>query len=137
MRWASQWNQSDDGEVRAWRDDVAALIDEVRRLRRVSNGYFEEMVRRTPGSPAVPPEGLDAIEQEAGHLLVGAARIRAARLGPDDAHELRHLWAAINAGNSDPCGVNGEPCHLDVAAIRAWTAQYPAVVTARETEPEA
>jgi len=46
MRWASQWNESDDGEVRAWRDDVAALIDEVRRLRQVANVYFEEMVRR-------------------------------------------------------------------------------------------
>jgi hypothetical protein len=69
------------------------------------------------------PAPLDAIEQEAGRLLVEAARIRAARLGPDDAHELRHLWAAINAGNSDPCGANGESCHLDVAAIRTWTAQ--------------
>lgn len=46
MRWASQWNESDDGEIRAWRDDVAALIDEVRRLRAVSADYFEEMVRR-------------------------------------------------------------------------------------------
>lgn len=55
MRWASQWNESDDGEVRAWRTDVAALIDEVHRLRRVSNGYFEEMVRRTPGKAAAQP----------------------------------------------------------------------------------
>ena len=61
MRWASQWNESDDGEVRAWRDDVAALIDEVRHLRAVSNRYFEEMVRRTPGSDtgSRPDSGID------------------------------------------------------------------------------
>ena len=47
MRWASQWNESDDGEVRAWRADVAALIDEVRRLNFVSNAYFEAMVKRS------------------------------------------------------------------------------------------
>jgi hypothetical protein len=33
-RWAGQWSESDDGQKRAWRDDVARLIDEVRRLRR-------------------------------------------------------------------------------------------------------
>jgi len=58
MRWASQWNESDDGEVRAWRDDVAALIDEVRRLRHVSNGYYEAMVARTPGSTPATPDAL-------------------------------------------------------------------------------
>ncbi len=33
MRWASQWGESDDGQRRAWRDDIARLIDEVRSLR--------------------------------------------------------------------------------------------------------
>ena len=74
------------------------------------------------------PTYLDDIEREAGRLIVEAARIRAARCGPDDAHELRHLWAAINAGNSDPCGDHGERCHLDASALREWTAQYPRVM---------
>jgi hypothetical protein len=31
-------------------------------------------------------------------------------MAPEDAHELRHLWAAINGGNSDGCG---DGCLLD------------------------
>jgi hypothetical protein len=54
MRWASEWNESDDGQKRAWRDDMAALITEVHRLRRVSNGYFHEMVRRGESAPDTP-----------------------------------------------------------------------------------
>ena len=79
-------------------------------------------LRSTPAAPTHTPKVMEA---EAGRLLVESARIRAARLGPDDAHELRHLWAAINAGNSDPCG---ETCHLDADAIARWTEQYPKVM---------
>lgn len=79
-----------------------------------------------PESPAQPaPTGPVDMEAEAGRLLVASAKLRVERAGPGDAHELRHLWAAINAGNSDPCGESGESCHLDAAAIKSWSEQYP------------
>lgn len=53
----------------------------------------------------------------AGKLLVRSARARLRRSGPDDAHEIRHLYAAVNAGNSDPC--KGGSCHLDEALMRS------------------
>lgn len=112
---------------------VGAVESAIDRGESVGQYHHSEVLRllraalaSTP-EPAPVAEGLDAIEAQAGRLLVEAARIRSTRLGPDDAHELRHLWAAINAGNSDPCGVNGESCHLDVDAIRRWTEQYPLV----------
>lgn len=58
-----------------------------------------------------PPEELEA---EAGRLLVASARARKARMGPSDAHELRHLLACLEAGNSDPCN-GGTACTLDAA----------------------
>lgn len=58
----------------------------------------------------------------AGKLIVRSARLRARRAGKGDAHELRHLWAAINAGNSDPC-FGGAICHLD----RNVTPTFPGV----------
>jgi ferredoxin len=87
-----------------------------------------EEARAALDAPALTVE---AMEAEAGRLLVQSARVRASRLEPDDAHELRHLWAAINAGNSDPCGENGATCHLDVEAIARWTEQYPKVMGLR------
>lgn len=56
-------------------------------------------------------------EWAAGKLIVRAARARGRRGGPGDAHELRHLLAAITAGNSDPCD-GGRTCHLDAALMR-------------------
>lgn len=50
----------------------------------------------------------------AGKLLVRSARLRFARLDPEDAHELRHLWACLHAGNSSSCE-RGAACHLDSA----------------------
>jgi hypothetical protein len=38
-------------------------------------------------------------------------------MGPDDAHEMRHLLAAITAGNSSPCD-EGRSCHLDAALMQ-------------------
>jgi hypothetical protein len=57
----------------------------------------------------------EQMEAEAGRLLVEAARARHERSGPDDAHELRHLFAAIHAGNSDPCR---DVCTLDDEVLR-------------------
>ncbi len=57
----------------------------------------------------------EQMEAEAGRLLVEAARARHMRNGPDDAHELRHLFAAIHIGNSDPCNAM---CTLDDAILR-------------------
>src|SRR5690348_5823136 len=65
MRWASQWNESDDGEVRAWRADVARLIDEVRMLRdRLGPDTCPAMGDYGPngepircGYPVSPPDG--------------------------------------------------------------------------------
>lgn len=62
---------------------------------------------------AYADETPERMEAWAGLLLVEAARKRLARSGPNDAHELRHLLAAVEAGNSDPCGPNGEACSLD------------------------
>lgn len=42
-------------------------------------------------------------ERIAGKLLVRSARLRAKRGAPNDAHELRHLYAAIKAGDSSGC----------------------------------
>lgn len=61
---------------------------------------------------------IDIYERVAGKLLVRSARLRLRRLGPDDAHEVRHLHAAINAGNSDPC--RDGMCSLDKAGMDAW-----------------
>lgn len=59
-----------------------------------------------------------------GKLIVRSAKLRAHRCGPDDAHELRHLLAAITAGNSSPCG--GGECHLDKALMqRLHDANWP------------
>jgi len=59
MRWAAAWSESDDGIRRAWHEDVAALIDLYRETRRIANRYYEEMVRRTPGSSDPEAVGLD------------------------------------------------------------------------------
>ena len=59
-----------------------------------------------------------------GKLIVRSARLRAHRLGPDDAHEFRHLHAAILAGNSSPCE-DGQ-CHLDRdLMVRLHSATWP------------
>jgi hypothetical protein len=52
---------------------------------------------------------IGAYEWLAGKLLVRSARLRLRRLTPEDAHEMRHIWAALNAGNSD----HGPACPLD------------------------
>lgn len=53
----------------------------------------------------------------AGKLLVRAAKARARRSnGLEDAHELRHLLAAVTAGNSSPCA-GGRSCHLDAQTM--------------------
>ena len=63
---------------------------------------------------AAPPSGLDvepeALEAKAGKMLVEAARLRLARGGLNDAHEVRHLYAAIQYGNSDD---ENDGCRLD------------------------
>lgn len=63
---------------------------------------------------------IDLYERWAGRLLVRSARLRLRRMGPDDAHEVRHLHAAINAGNSDPC--QGGMCSLDQQGWETWLA---------------
>ena len=68
-------------------------------------------------------------EHLAGKLLVRSARLRAHRGGPNDAHELRHIGAAIEAGNSDPCD-EGRDCHLD-RALRVSSTGSPESVTTR------
>lgn len=50
----------------------------------------------------------------AGRLLLRSARARARRDDPQDAHELRHIVAAVAAGNSDGCD-GGRLCVLDAA----------------------
>lgn len=61
---------------------------------------------------------IDVYEQLAGKLLLWSARLRLKRGGPDDAHEVRHLYAAFLAGNSSPCSIGGADCHLDTATLR-------------------
>ena len=62
----------------------------------------------------------------AGNLIVRSARLRARRMGPDDAHEFRHLHAAILAGNSSPCAPGGADCHLDRdLMVRLHSATWP------------
>jgi len=58
---------------------------------------------------------IDEIEWLAGKLLVVAARLRADRMASGDAHEMRHLLAAVEWGNSDECGPIGEHCILDAS----------------------
>lgn len=53
----------------------------------------------------------------AGKLLVMSARLRARRAdGLSDAHEIRHIGAALYAGNSDSCA-DGRRCFLDDALV--------------------
>lgn len=58
-------------------------------------------------------------EQFAARLLTESARRRLRRSDTNDAHEVRHLFAAILAGNSDPCGMTGAYCHLDRRTLNA------------------
>lgn len=58
-------------------------------------------------------------EQLAGRLLTESARRRLRRGDTNDAHEVRHLFAAILAGNSSPCGMTGAYCHLDRRTLDA------------------
>jgi len=51
-------------------------------------------------------------EWAAGKLLVRSAKARNHRAALDDAHEMRHLFAAVTAGNSAPCD-GGRTCFLD------------------------
>lgn len=51
-------------------------------------------------------------EWAAGRLLLSSYKARMRRAAPCDAHELRHIQAAIEAGNSDPCD-DGRRCSLD------------------------
>lgn len=60
---------------------------------------------------------IDFAEQLAGHLLYESGKRRIARADLDDAHETRHLFAALRAGDSSPCGRAGRDCHLDAALI--------------------
>jgi len=60
------------------------------------------------------------IEWIAGKLLVVSAKLRKDRMAPGDAHEMRHLLAAVEGGNSDGCGPIGEDCILDREAYRRW-----------------
>lgn len=71
-----------------------------------------ERVRRA-AARALVRLSLDVAEQTAGHLLYYAGLHRAERGAPehDDIHEVRHLAAALTAGNSSPC-LEGT-CHLD------------------------
>lgn len=99
---------------------------------REAGGYGTDAMP-TPGEMAdalldcgvtVAGETPEETEALAGRLLVAAARERAARGAPADAHELRHLWAAINAGNSDVCD-GGSACQLDSRALAEWSRNYP------------
>lgn len=67
-----------------------------------------------------------AYEWLAGKLLVRSALLRAARMLPEDAHELRHLWAALNSGNSDGCA-EGSACILDRDALSQFSEHYPRI----------
>lgn len=64
--------------------------------------------------------GIDRTEQLVGRLIVGAAAARMHRDEPaaDDMHEVRHLYAAVKAGNSDDCDASS--CILDCQALADW-----------------
>lgn len=86
---------------------------------------------------AIRAEGLDgpeALEKEAGRLLVAAAKARLERGGPNDAHEVRHLYAAIQYGNSDD---ETDGCRLDTQLVADYAVARLAefVPTTQETKP--
>jgi hypothetical protein len=56
------------------------------------------------------------MEWMAGKLILNSGRLRSRRGDSDDAHEMRHLYAALRAGDSTPCD-HGRDCHLDRALI--------------------
>jgi hypothetical protein len=124
-RFWSEWNESDDGQKRAWRDDVAALIGEVHRLNHVSNRYFEEMVRRTPGSPAPEPRVMprDVLREATGELLRIAARMVRLDGGCESGHKPGQ-WH-----------MHEEPYHATGRALAATTRAALAAVPS-ESEPE-
>lgn len=54
----------------------------------------------------------EEMERRAGKLLLSAYQARAKRAnGLDDAHEMRHIHAAIDFGNTDDC--DPKNCKLD------------------------
>lgn len=84
-----------------------------------------------PTAPLTPEE----LEYRAGKMLVESARLRSERMGPDDVHEMRHLLAAVEAGNTD--GEEPGACPLDaVARHREQADAEVARLKARVTELE-
>jgi hypothetical protein len=65
----------------------------------------------TPADPTPDIATPEDIEAQCGHMLVDAARLRMKRGAPGDAHEIRHLHAAITWGNTDDC--DPAACKLD------------------------
>ena len=59
----------------------------------------------------------EQMEAEAGRLLVRAYKARAERGDSQDAHEMRHILAAVETGNTDDC--DPAACKLDVQALHA------------------
>lgn len=54
----------------------------------------------------------------AGWLLLHSFRWRGKRQAPEDAHEMRHILAALTTGDTDTC--NPANCKLDQEAFKYW-----------------
>lgn len=55
----------------------------------------------------------EEMERLAGRLLVDAFKARRDRGGPEDLHEMRHIVACLEVGNSE----HGDTCPLDGTPI--------------------
>lgn len=121
MRWAA------DRLLAAAREPVAPAEAETpdERHRRWDEAHafgFREGHRLALAQPPAPASAdtPEAIEADAGQMLVRAFHLRVNRGDPGDAHEMRHLRACVEIGNSDDCE-GGANCTLDRAAIRGTT----------------
>jgi hypothetical protein len=88
----------------------------------------------TPADPTPDIATPEDIEAQCGHMLVDAARLRMKRGAPGDAHEIRHLHAAITWGNTDDC--DPAACKLDRLASAERIAVDRDVLSARLTDLE-
>jgi hypothetical protein len=87
----------------------------------------------TPADPTPDIATPEDIEAQCGHMLVDAARLRMKRGAPGDAHEIRHLHAAITWGNTDDC--DPAACKLDrLARAEAAVPDDPFHYTGRDCD---
>lgn len=143
MRWASQWNAIDDGEVRAWRADVARLIDEIRSRQMICGVLSNRGPNLEPLACGFPPNPSDEPMHEHSWAtlptFVPATEPRSLS-EPLDVKTIIHQRMAVLADVPHPDGEQAPctACRRDgvLALLDHWPAAAPPVETPVDREAE-